>query len=201
MKTYGGVYLGTSWKCVVSFTPRPLYPQKKSPRYPMYRRLGGPRAGLDDAERRNILPLPGLELRPLSWSASTQSLSRLHIYIGLYVCVHFYLSTSFRRKKKWMMSSHIHRWYCGMLAWFRWEGQKERDHYEDLVGGGKMLKMDRRELGSNGVDWIRLAQDRNKWMAHVNTVISLRVSWNVGKFLSSWATGGFSRVTQPHGVS
>jgi hypothetical protein len=27
---------------VVSFTPRPLYPQEKSPRYPLDRRLGGP---------------------------------------------------------------------------------------------------------------------------------------------------------------
>jgi hypothetical protein len=35
----------------------------------------------------------------------------------------------------------------------------------------------------------------------VNTVMNLRVPWNVGKFLSSWATGGFSRRAQLHGVS
>jgi hypothetical protein len=29
---------------VVSFTPRPLYPRKKSPRYPLYRRLGVPQS-------------------------------------------------------------------------------------------------------------------------------------------------------------
>jgi len=34
--------LGTRWKWVVSFTPRPLYPCRKSPRYPLDRRLGGP---------------------------------------------------------------------------------------------------------------------------------------------------------------
>jgi hypothetical protein len=34
--------LGTSWRWVVSFTPRPLYPRGKSPRYPLYRRFGGP---------------------------------------------------------------------------------------------------------------------------------------------------------------
>jgi hypothetical protein len=28
-------------KVVVSFTPRPLYPKGKSPRYPIYRKLGG----------------------------------------------------------------------------------------------------------------------------------------------------------------
>jgi hypothetical protein len=34
--------LGTSWRWVVNFTPRPLYPQGKSPQYPLDRRLGGP---------------------------------------------------------------------------------------------------------------------------------------------------------------
>jgi hypothetical protein len=33
--------LGTSWRWVVSFVPRPLYPQGKSPRYSLDRRLGG----------------------------------------------------------------------------------------------------------------------------------------------------------------
>jgi hypothetical protein len=33
--------LGPSWR-VVSFTPLPLYPRGKSPRYPLDRRLGGP---------------------------------------------------------------------------------------------------------------------------------------------------------------
>jgi hypothetical protein len=33
-------YLGTRWRWVFSFTPRPLYPQGKSPWYPLDRRLG-----------------------------------------------------------------------------------------------------------------------------------------------------------------
>jgi hypothetical protein len=36
--------LGTSWRWVVNFTPRPLYPQGKSPRYPLDKRLGGPQS-------------------------------------------------------------------------------------------------------------------------------------------------------------
>jgi hypothetical protein len=36
--------LGTSWRWVVNFTPRPLYPREKSPRYPLDRRLGGPQS-------------------------------------------------------------------------------------------------------------------------------------------------------------
>jgi hypothetical protein len=34
--------LGTIWRWVVNFTPRPLYPRGKSPGYPLDRRLGGP---------------------------------------------------------------------------------------------------------------------------------------------------------------
>jgi hypothetical protein len=37
----------------------------------------GSRTGLDDVKRRKILPLPGLELRPLSRPARSQSLYRL----------------------------------------------------------------------------------------------------------------------------
>jgi hypothetical protein len=32
------------------------------------------------------------------------------------------------------------------------------------------IKMDLREIGLEGVDWIHLAQDRCRWMAFVNTV-------------------------------
>jgi hypothetical protein len=35
------LYLGTKWRWVVSFTPRPFYYQEKSPWYPVDRRLGG----------------------------------------------------------------------------------------------------------------------------------------------------------------
>jgi hypothetical protein len=36
------------------------------------------------------------------------------------------------------------------------------------------IKMDLGEIG-DGVDWIGLAQDRDKWRALVNTVMNLRV--------------------------
>jgi hypothetical protein len=36
-------------------------------------------------------------------------------------------------------------------------------------------KMDLREIGWDGVDWIKLAQDRDQWRALVNTVMNLRV--------------------------
>jgi hypothetical protein len=39
------------------------------------------------------------------------------------------------------------------------------------------------EWGDKG--WIHLAQDRNRWMAIVNTVMNLGVPYDVVKFLSS----------------
>jgi hypothetical protein len=36
-------------------------------------------------------------------------------------------------------------------------------------------KMDLREIGWDGMDWIDLVQDRDRWKALVNTVINLRV--------------------------
>jgi hypothetical protein len=35
--------------------------------------------------------------------------------------------------------------------------------------------MDLRETGLRGVDWIQLAQDRNRWRAVVSAVMNLRV--------------------------
>jgi hypothetical protein len=37
------------------------------------------------------------------------------------------------------------------------------------------IRMDIRETGYEGVDWIQLAQDRVKWRASVIAVISVRV--------------------------
>jgi hypothetical protein len=37
------------------------------------------------------------------------------------------------------------------------------------------IKRDLREIGLVGMDWIDLAQDRDKWRALVNTVMNLRV--------------------------
>jgi hypothetical protein len=55
------------------------------------------------------------------------------------------------------------------------------------------IKMDIRETGWGGVEWINGTQDRDQWNAIANTIINLRVSLNFGKFLSNYVTGGFSR--------
>jgi hypothetical protein len=37
------------------------------------------------------------------------------------------------------------------------------------------IRMDLREIGLGGVDWIRLAQDRDQWRSVVSAVMNLRV--------------------------
>jgi hypothetical protein len=37
------------------------------------------------------------------------------------------------------------------------------------------IKINLKEIGWDGMDWIDLAQDRNQWRALVNTVMNLRV--------------------------
>jgi hypothetical protein len=47
------------------------------------------------------------------------------------------------------------------------------------------IKMDLREIGSRSMDWIHLAQDREQWRALMNTVMKLRVPYDICKFLCS----------------
>jgi hypothetical protein len=63
------------------------------------------------------------------------------------------------------------------------------------------IKMDHGEIGWGGVDWIGLAQDRDKWRAHVSAVMNLRVPSNAGKLSSGYTTGGLSSSAQFHRVS
>jgi hypothetical protein len=63
------------------------------------------------------------------------------------------------------------------------------------------INMDLGDIGGGGMDWIDLAQDRDRWRALVKTVMNLRVPQNAGKFLSSCTTGGFSKMAQLHDVS
>jgi hypothetical protein len=45
--------------------------------------------------------------------------------------------------------------------------------------------MDHKETGWQGVEWIDLAQDMNKWQDAVNAAINIRFAQIAGNFLTS----------------
>jgi hypothetical protein len=70
----------------------------------------------------------------------------------------------------------------------RWAGHvaRERNVYRVLMGkpagknhlkdqGADGITMDLREIGWGSVDWMQLAQDRDRWRDLVNTVMNFRV--------------------------
>jgi hypothetical protein len=92
------------------------------------------------------------------------------------------------------MSNFIICTHLQMSRRMRWAGHvarlgEERKVYKVLVGKpeGKRplerprrrwedgIRMDLREIGLGSVDWIRLAQDRNRWRAVVSAVMNFRV--------------------------
>jgi hypothetical protein len=109
-----------------------------------------------------------------------------------------------------------------IIKWrrMRWVGHvarmgEKRNGYRLLVGNpeGKRslgrprhrwmdnIRMDLGEVGWGDVDWIGLAQDRNRWRAHVNSILNLLVPRNAGKLSSGLTCSGLSSSAQLHRVS
>jgi hypothetical protein len=62
---------------------------------------------------------------------------------------------------------------------------RKRDHFERPRRRWEdNIKMDIREVGFRDVNWIQLAQDRDRWRALVNAVMNLGFSYNAENFLT-----------------
>ena len=71
-----------------------------------------------------------------------------------------------------------HVWGRGEASTGFWWGYlRDRDHWGDLGAYGKIiLRWIFRKWDVGRMDWIELAQDRDKWRAFVNAVMNLRVT-------------------------
>ena len=84
-------------------------------------------------------------------------------------------------KKKRMMGGACSTFGGGVVyTGFWWGNLREREYCrcEDNI------KMDLQEVGCGVMDWIELAQDRDRWGALVNAVMNLRVPNNARNFLT-----------------
>ena len=99
-------------------------------------------------------------------------------------------------------------WACGTYGWGEgvyWvlvgkpEGRRPlgrlRHRWVDNI------RTDLQEVGYGYMDWIGLAQDRDRWQTLVSAVMNLRVPWNAVNFLTSCKPVSFSRKTLHNGVS
>jgi len=92
---------------------------------------------------------------------------------------------------------------------------EERGVYRVLVGKPKgrrslgrprrrwvdNIRMDLQEVGCGYMDWIGLAQDRDRWRTLVSAVMNLWVPQNAGNFLTSCKPVSFLRRNLHRGVS
>ena len=79
------------------------------------------------------------------------------------------------RKMRW--AGNVARMGRGeVYTGFWWDKLRERDHLEDPgVDLEDNIKMNLQLVGCGGMDWIDLAQDRDKWRALINAAMNLRV--------------------------
>ena len=62
-----------------------------------------------------------------------------------------------------------------MHTGFKWGNLRAGDHLEDLGVDGRIILERILEKWYEGVDWIDLAQDTDRWRAFMNAVMNLRV--------------------------
>jgi hypothetical protein len=97
--------LGIRWRWVISFTPLSRYLKEKNPRYQFYRRLDEPQSRFKYyGEEKNLLSLPGIELRflgrPYCSLVAIPTNTNLHTKSHLKYCNGFYQRIARQRLRK-----------------------------------------------------------------------------------------------------
>jgi hypothetical protein len=80
------------------------------------------------------------------------------------------------RRMRWVEHvAHLGRGEVHTGFW--WGNLSERDHLEDpgLIYVRILFKIDLQEVGWGSMEWLNLAQDRDRWWALVNVVMNLQV--------------------------
>ena len=88
----------------------------------------------------------------------------------------------------------VHRIMVGKPEWKRPLGRLRR-RWENNI------KIYLQEVGCGGMDWIELAQGRDRRQALVNAAMNIWGPWNAENLLTNWEPVSFSRRTLFHGVS
>jgi hypothetical protein len=72
-----------------------------------------------------------------------------------------------------------------MHTGFWWGDLRKGDHLRDAGVNGRIILKWIFEKSDGGMDWIKLAQDRDRVLAVVNAVMNFQVPSNTGNFLTS----------------
>jgi hypothetical protein len=159
--------LGTRRRWMVSFSPRPPYPQGKSPYYPLYRRLGGPqsRSG-HGGEEKNFSPWQ--DSNP-DHPARSPALYRWAILAPSFTCKDI-KSRSFRWaghvtriEKQWIIQNFYLKTQGNRPLWRckrGWEDNIKTNHNVVLLV----------------VNYTGVCQDRIQWRAFVNVMMDFLFS-------------------------
>ena len=90
------------------------------------------------------------------------------IYFSMHYCDQYIVRVIKSRRMRWARGERRVQGFGGETCGKETTGETRRTWENNI-------KMDLQEVGCGGMDWIQLAQDRDRWRALVNAVMNLRV--------------------------